>query len=83
LSDDLQRLVLTYGELAQATYDNVGTDRSSPTFGYSVKQPGDFLAHLTDQSPLAPGAAMPQPPWVGTSKRWGSTQPGWHLPANA
>jgi hypothetical protein len=69
LSEELQRLVLTYGELAQATYDNVGTDPCDATFGYCVKQPGELLTYLTDQTPLAPNAPEPTPKLVGTGDR--------------
>ncbi|WIA42234.1 hypothetical protein OEZ86_008251 [Tetradesmus obliquus] len=73
LSEKLQKLVLTYGELAQATYDNVGTDRSQPaTFGYCLmeQQPNRLLAYLTDKYPLAPGANGPEPKLWGTAKTY-------------
>uniref|UniRef100_A0A383WFD7 Fungal lipase-type domain-containing protein n=1 Tax=Tetradesmus obliquus TaxID=3088 RepID=A0A383WFD7_TETOB len=71
LNEELARLVLTYGELAQATYDNLGSDRSQPaTFGYCRKQPHELLSYLTSQYPLAPGAPEPQPPLEGTGRRY-------------
>jgi hypothetical protein len=60
LEPELQRLVLAYGEMAQATYDNLGMDRCQQTFGYSVQGPTGMLEHLTGEYQLAPGATSLQ-----------------------
>jgi hypothetical protein len=51
--------VLAYGEMSQASYDNLGMDRCQLTYGYSVQQPTGMLAYLTGEYPLTPGAPKP------------------------
>jgi hypothetical protein len=61
-------MVIRYGELAQATYDNLGKDRCDPhTYGKALKEPEDLLAYLTKDYPLSPGA--PPATSAGTGER--------------
>jgi hypothetical protein len=51
----LRDLILTYGELTQATYDRLGLDPcDSATYGTTVVKPPEMLKYLDQDYPLAP-----------------------------
>jgi hypothetical protein len=48
-------MLVTYGEVAQATYDNLGQDRcSKKTYGNALQPPDQLLEYLGGNYRLAP-----------------------------
>ena len=57
LTPKLRELLVTYGELAHATYDNLGMDRCNTVkYGLALQPPEHLLDYLTADYALAPSA---------------------------
>lgn len=60
LKPEFRDEIITYGELVQAAYDNLGQDQNrSAEWGNAIKAPEDFLAYLGDNYRLAVPPARP------------------------
>jgi hypothetical protein len=63
ISAPMHDLLVNYGQLAQATYDNLGINRcDESTYGKPLKPPGELLAYLDRNYPLAPSAPADKSP---------------------
>ncbi|KAG2439754.1 hypothetical protein HYH02_010631 [Chlamydomonas schloesseri] len=76
LSPQLRELILHYGQLAQATYDNLGLNPcDAATWGYTTTPPGTSLIdYLTADYPLDPDAK------VAAGSRSPGTRDVYHVP---
>eukprot|EP00878_Enallax_costatus_P005614 GHUV01005887.1.p1 GENE.GHUV01005887.1~~GHUV01005887.1.p1 ORF type:complete len:573 (+),score=69.78 GHUV01005887.1:124-1842(+) len=70
LSPKLREMLVTYGEMSQATYDNLGLDQCDKnTYGQTLSSnPQDLLKYLTSNYPLDEKA--PAPNATGTGERY-------------
>jgi hypothetical protein len=69
VTPELRNLILTYGEMAQATYDQLGLDSCTrDTYGTIEVAPAKMLEYLDVNYPLAPGA--PSGDRVATGTMW-------------
>lgn len=48
LDEDLRDEIITYGELVQAAYDNLGLHPHTEQYGNATKTPEQFLDYLHD-----------------------------------
>lgn len=69
LTPELRDLLMTYGELSHATYDNLGLDRSNTnTYGKTIyEDPQMLLKYLDNNYPL--DASAPAPTAPGTADK--------------
>ncbi|KAG2498919.1 hypothetical protein HYH03_003109 [Edaphochlamys debaryana] len=61
-------LLMHYGQLTQATYDNLGLDPCNATWGYTTVAPGKMIDYLTQNYPLAPGVQITPSTPKGTNE---------------
>jgi len=59
LAPELRRMIVRYGEMVQANYDNLGQDRCQAGYGKALKPPEELLSYLTADYPLPETASKP------------------------